>query len=393
MTSARPARAAVLLAGLVGCSANDRGSIGTPAPAPAPALVGVGIVRGDPSPPGAWDDGVVLLRGKVADGDLICSGALVAPNLVLTARHCVSYLVEGPFRCNARGELVDSEGGAGTLGLHLAAADIEIYGASVPRSQPLAVGMNVLSTQSGVICVNDIAFIVLDRPLDFALLPLRLRSPARKSEAVTLVGYGTTEFLKPGQTYAFRTTPRARKSGLTVAEVGPDSATDGGTTAPPRSIVQIGPSGCVGDSGAPLVDAETHAVLGVYSLLDGDLCDAPTTRNLFTHVPSFGELISQAFRAAGATPIEEPASEAGTDSPDALDEATDAEGVTGPEPVADGPAATPPDAETSGGCSVASSKVLSRGSVSLYARLMFFFALLRLRRGAHQRRPSSGSGA
>jgi len=50
--------------------------------------------------------GVVAL-GTALDGDpthvTLCSGALVAPNLVLTARHCVSRSITSTPSCDARG--------------------------------------------------------------------------------------------------------------------------------------------------------------------------------------------------------------------------------------------------------------------------------------------------
>jgi len=384
-----------LLAGVAGCSAHD--------PRLPRGPVGVAVVRGVPSPPGGWDDGVVLVRTIAADHDVVCSGSLVAPNLVLTARHCVSYLTDGLFRCNARGELVDSEAGAGTLGLHFPSSDVEVYAAMEPRDQPVARGMTTLSTLSATICSNDLAFLVLDRALDLPPLPLRLGSPARKSEAVTLVGYGTTDTSDMGAPFDFRTTSRARKEDLTIADVGPDSiATD--AAVPPRAILEIGAAGCVGDSGAPLVATKTHAVLGVYSLLAGDRCDSPTVRNYFVHLPAFSELIGQAFRAAGATPIEEPKDDAGAESIDAETERSDdalgtadawdetaSDAAEEPAPLAPPPPPAP-EADTSDGCSLAPSKAFGFGANLRCAGLAALAFLLRVRRATRQRRPSSGSG-
>src|SRR5262245_57572480 len=50
--------------------------------------------------------GVIAIATTMADSPshiTLCSGALVAPNLVLTARHCVSRAVTATPSCDARG--------------------------------------------------------------------------------------------------------------------------------------------------------------------------------------------------------------------------------------------------------------------------------------------------
>jgi hypothetical protein len=262
------------------------------------------IVDGEPS--GAEGDGVLMIRAVPdAETEVICTASLVAPNLLLTARHCVSYFTDGLFNCSVRGELIEATPDAGKLGLHLPAESIEVYAGDTPRDEPIAWGARIISTLSPVICVNDLAFVVLDRELELPVVPMRIGRSAEVDEAVTLVGYGMD-----GQQrmIPYLTQPRLRKPGLEVAGVGPDLLEDGVTTVAPRSLIVNGPSGCVGDSGGPLLATETGAVLGVYSLQEGPSCTTPGVRHHLTHVPPFLALIEEAFTAAGSEPLPEPGS-------------------------------------------------------------------------------------
>jgi hypothetical protein len=274
-----------------------------PAALETPQISRTAIVGGEAS--GPEQDGVVLLRAAVDDGDVLCTASLVGPNLLITARHCVSYFTDGLFSCSVEGELLNDSDGAGELGLHLPASSIEVYGAETPRTL-LARGAQVISTLSPVICINDLAFVVLDRDVDLPIMPLRLGRPARVHETVTLVGYGL-DGQQPALDY--RNAPRRQKLGLQVAALGPDSAADGIKTVPPRALILEGPSGCIGDSGGPLLAAATGAVLGIYSLQQAEACTDPAVRHQLVHVPPFENLIEEAFAAAGVTPLAEPNSE------------------------------------------------------------------------------------
>jgi len=267
------------------------------------------VVGGEPSGPGI-EDGVLLLYGNVEGRELVCSASLIAKNLVVTARHCVSHLTEGLFSCSTRGELIEGEPNAGRLGAHFPADTFEFFGGALPHDALLARGKEVISTLSATICTNDIAFVVLDREVDLPVLPLRLGSRAVRGEAVTLVGYGLDETMDPFDPFDVSEQPRTRKAGLTIAAVGPDTVEDV-TDTPPRMILLEGPSGCLGDSGGPLIDSETHALLGIYSLLDGESCVGSNLRHLFGHLPSFPALVDRAFEAAGAEPLLESAASEG----------------------------------------------------------------------------------
>ncbi len=275
--------------------------------APAASELGASrapVVGGEVSPSGAVEDAVLLMRTVVDEGEIVCTASLVAKNLVITARHCVAHLVPGNFRCTVQGELESQDPGAGTLGMHFDATSLAFYDVKTPRSVPVAQGLQILSTLSASICTNDLAFVVLDRDVPLPVLPMRQHARALLGEAVTLVGYGFDDEMAGSNTLDYATQPRTHNAHLTVADLGP-ATDDGVTSAPPRTVVVEGPSGCVGDSGGPLLATATGAVLGVYSLLDGTTCLAPDARNFFTHVPDFDFLANQAFTAANAKPTPE----------------------------------------------------------------------------------------
>lgn len=321
----------------------------------APREQRAAIVGGEPSPYGTADDAVLLLRTSVDGQELVCSAALVAPNLALTARHCVSRLVPGAFSCNVRGELKSLDADAGTLGLHLPAETLEFHTGPASERDLVARGSEVLSTLSETICVNDIAFVVLDRELPLPALPLRLEGRARLGTYVTLVGYGLDDAMYEREVVPSDELERNRRDDLVIADVGPEAVEDV-TSAPPRTIVLEGPSGCLGDSGGPLLERETRALLGVYSVLGGSSCLQPNVRHWFTHVPSFKLLTRDAFEAAGAEPVPEgagggaagAAGAAGADS-EAGDSAGGGAGVSAGEDAGGGGQSTGGNGEAAGG--------------------------------------------
>jgi hypothetical protein len=175
-----------------------------------------------------------------------------------------------------------------------------------------------------------------------------------------LVGYGLDE---NDLGIDYRTQPRRQKRDLIVAAVGPDSISDGVTTVPPRAVILEGPSGCVGDSGGPLLSQETGALLGVYSLLAGSTCEAKNAYQQLVHVPPFQALIDDAFAAAMAEPLLEPEPElgAGGASPGAAGADAGAGGSTKVDDPAGGAAAaadepTPRAPPKHSGCALSSPK-------------------------------------
>lgn len=344
MSAGRALAATLLGATLLGCAdaAHERAE-----------RAGRAIVLGEAS--GQEQDGVVLIRAELEHGDqMLCSASVIAPRLIVTARHCVSYLSPGVFNCSLEGEPTDNPEGGGKLGLHLPAESLEVYAGAPPRSTPVARGQQVISTLSPTICKNDLAFVVLDTALDVPIVPLRLGKPARVGEAAVLVGYGMT---RDDQSIDYVRQKRSQKRDLEVAAVGPDSISQGVVDVAPRSLLLEGPSGCIGDSGGPLLAQATGALLGVYSLLEGESCEAPSVRHHMVHVPAFTLLIDEAFAAAGSEPESEPAANdaagaGGESTTTATGGASAAPGAAGEGGAEVTPAPEPVSPKSSGGCSL-----------------------------------------
>lgn len=233
--------------------------------------------------------GVVAI-GTSLDGDAthitLCSGALVAPNLVLTARHCVSRSITSTPSCDAHGR---SHNGA-----HLAAdadpAYISVYVGEhvhVERDLPRAHGIRTLHPTGQVLCDADVAFLVLDRPLvGVSVLPLRLHAPVLSGDTVMPVGFGGGPAMTIGE--------RAPRQPSTVLAIGPSANADTGAVLGPREF-EVDHATCRGDSGGPALDARTGEIVGVVSR--GGSCSADGN-HVYTRVDAYAALAEIALKEA-----------------------------------------------------------------------------------------------
>ena len=232
----------LLAAGLAGCS-----SAGEPAATRA-AIAG-----------GAADtshDAVFLLIARLEHGGGLCTATLIAPNLLLTARHCVS----------ARDDEEEVLCGESDLGQpHPAEVFIATNAPTPQRDSPFFRAAEVrVPEQGGDTCGYDIALIILEQnvpsELSVPAVP-RIDREVAPGEPYTAVGYGVNENGEP-------TGARMRREGLSVV------CEPGTCGAGVESTEFLGDTGiCSGDSGGPALDADGK-VVGVVSRGGAD-CSTP----------------------------------------------------------------------------------------------------------------------
>jgi MYXO-CTERM domain-containing protein len=323
------------------------------------------VVGGKPT--GEEQSGVLFVTAEVRKigGAAIVklgSSALVAPNLIATALHVVSQNPSNvPFTCDESGSATSGSSGA-SLGATVAPEKVLVYAGPEPTGEPLAAGTKIISTRSTTICQNDLAFVVLDKPLDMPTYRVHRGAPMAAGETLTVVGYGSG--VKSSQETAVRS-----ERAVDVTAVGQWVRT---------FTVSAGP--CEGDSGGPALSTAGELV-GVFSSVAVD-CTSQGASPKYTDVSYFSRLVEEAFAAAdaGSPWAVTPTGEGG------------AGGVSSAEPEAAGapaaggeaPTPTPPDApgDDSSGCSASSRAPRAQGGL---LALLALGAILSRRVGARRR--------
>jgi Trypsin len=289
--------ALVFVSSLVACGGVD-------APPPPPAAVQVSeleSVKGVPDR--GLDPAVVAIE---IGGSSLCSGSLVAPDVVLTARHCVAQAaatIQCPTTAAQVGPAVDPS----TLQI--------LAGDDVTTATLIGIGSAIVAPAGDVLCDADIAFIVLDRSTT-DITPLQISTtPVVAGSHVRSVGFGATSDTTPAGIKIVR--EHVAVQGVVTDEF------------------QIGEATCQGDSGGPAFDETTGQIVGVVSR-GGGTCTGKNAYNIYTRTDIFESLFAQAL-ALGA----EDAADAGVDA------GTHRTHV-------DGGTSTPPPSDTGNACTTAS---------------------------------------
>lgn len=248
------------------------------------------------------DDAVVFLRGYPSNNTFSdCSGTLLSPSVLITAKHCVSEVVVGKFICSGAGALIADGTGAGQFGAKLDPTRLEVYVGAQPSGEPAAHGRAIFSSESADACHDDVAAVVLDSALPLAFPALRSARATVVGENVRVLGYGLGDH---PNAFERREIPDVRV--IDVAKS--DSLDDANATTPRRTFAIAGGTACFGDSGGPALSMSSGALVGVYSRITGD-CFATESRNTFMQAARFADLFARAFELAGEAPTLEPGPE------------------------------------------------------------------------------------
>lgn len=233
--------------------------------------------------------GVVALRVGLGNTFELCTGALIAPNVVLTARHCVTKNATTSVSCD--------ENGHSANGAHVTddedVSSIGVYAGASPSfaKAPLSVARAIIAPSGPYLCDSDIALVVLATPIkDIAPMTVRMHQPARTGEHVRAIGYGQNDKSSPIGT-------RFRKPGVEVLAQG-KGVSPSKTPLGPHEF-EVGKSICQGDSGGPAISEDTGAIIGVVSRGSG--CD-DEYGHIYTTTSGFDTLFAEAFALAGGSP-------------------------------------------------------------------------------------------
>lgn len=254
---------------------------------------GAAIVNGERSD--ASDDGVIQIQRR---GGVACTGSMIAPNVVLTALHCVAeFSQDSGFVCSPDGTVAPTSPVDGTLGATYDPSLFDIRIGAEYHAEVDAHAQKIFGTGTSTICTKDLAVMILDRELDTPIVPLRFGRSVERGEIVRAVGYGQTE--------TSGTSGRFVRHDISVIDVGADLWQDNSKGVAPYTLT-IGQGPCHGDSGGPARSEETGAALGVYSLLTSANCQSPGVKNVYTQVSPFEGLIRKVLTEAGYEPTLEP---------------------------------------------------------------------------------------